>query len=86
MNVALRFADIPQIADFAPSALYLLSAPSTPDEARQEAISRPEAGERISYSEAKKIVTAHEHPELDATLTELEAMISQPLETEPPCD
>ncbi len=32
-----KFSDIPQIVGFAPSALYLLSAPSTPDAAREEA-------------------------------------------------
>lgn len=45
--------------DFAPSALYLLAAPSTPDEARQEAIARAEAGEAITHTKAKEIVSEH---------------------------
>lgn len=56
INVANKF-QIPQIADFdfAPSALYLLAAPSTPDEAVDEAVERAENGERITYSLAKEI-------------------------------
>ncbi len=38
MNVASNFANCEISNMFAPSALYLLSAPSTPDEARHEAI------------------------------------------------
>lgn len=45
--------------DIATSALYLLAAPSTPDEARAEAIARAEAGERITHTEAKEIVAEH---------------------------
>jgi hypothetical protein len=57
INVAQRF-DIPQIADFniAPSALYALSAPSTPEPARAEAIERAQAGEPITHSAAKAII------------------------------
>lgn len=36
--------------DIAPSALYLLAAPSTPDEARQEAIEHASNGEKITYT------------------------------------
>lgn len=52
-----------QIADFAPSALYLLAAPSTPDEARAEALARAEAGEPITYSAAREIVADYRQPE-----------------------
>ena len=45
--------------DVATSALYLLAAPSTPDSAVDEVLSRAEAGERISHTEAKAIVTEH---------------------------
>ena len=60
VNVAGRFAgQIPQIAEFAPSALYLLAAPSTPNEAVEEALSRAANGESIGHKDAKAIVAAH---------------------------
>lgn len=62
MNVARRFSDIPNGLEFAPRALYLLAAPSTPDPARQEALVRAEAGERITYSTAQEIVKEHKTP------------------------
>jgi len=55
INVATRFSDFPQIAEFAPSALYALAAPSTPEAARREAIARAEAGEHITYTIAEEI-------------------------------
>lgn len=39
-----------------PTAAYLLAAPSVPDEARQQAIDRAEAGEEINTVVAKEIV------------------------------
>ena len=74
MNVASRFGDIPQIADFAPSALYLLASPSTPESARQEAVGLAQAGETITHTEAKAIVSAHLKP------SERETQDSQPEE------
>lgn len=41
------------------SALYLLARPSTPEEARQEALEKARAGETITHSAAKEIVTGH---------------------------
>jgi hypothetical protein len=38
------------------SALYLLAAPSTPEEARAEVIARAEAGERMPVAEVKRVV------------------------------
>ena len=55
MNVAQEIGQIPQVVDFAPSALYILAAPSTPKTAREEAIARAEAGEPITYTTAKEI-------------------------------
>jgi gas vesicle protein len=57
ISVAERF----KIANFAslpiqPSAAYLLAAPSVPDEARQVAIQKAEAGEAITTKVAKEIV------------------------------
>jgi len=39
-----------------PTAAYLLSAPSVPDEARQRAVAKAEAGEEITPAVAKEIV------------------------------
>lgn len=47
-----NFADL----KIAPSALYLLAAPSTPEEARTEAMERAGRGETITHGEAKRIV------------------------------
>jgi hypothetical protein len=48
--------DIPQIAeyDLPVSGLYLLAAPSTPDEARAEVIERAEQGEALSVADVQK--------------------------------
>lgn len=60
ISVAERFTgQASQIETFAPSALYLLAAPSTPDEARAEALARAENGERVGHKEAQQIVAAH---------------------------
>jgi len=59
MSVALRFgpksaiiSDLP----IAPTAAYLLAAPSVPDEARVTALERAECGQPISVAVAKEIV------------------------------
>jgi hypothetical protein len=51
----------------APSALYLLAAPSTPFDARAEALELVNGGKSITYKEAKAIVTRHK--ELQRTQT-----------------
>jgi hypothetical protein len=59
MSVAERFvAKTEIIADLTiqPTAAYLLAAPPVPDEARQLALERAEAGEKITTSVAKEIV------------------------------
>ena len=45
--------------DIATSALILLAAPSTPNEAREEALERASKGESISHTEAKAIRTRY---------------------------
>lgn len=55
-RVATKFGDKPQFADFAPSVLYLLSAPAVPEAARDEAGARAAAGERITVAKAREIV------------------------------
>lgn len=47
-----NFSDL----DFAPSALYLLAAPSTPDEVRREALERAYQGESITHAKVKRLV------------------------------
>lgn len=44
-------------------ALYLLAAPSTPDEAREEALEIAKSGETITYTTAKAIVAQHKPAE-----------------------
>ena len=61
MQVARQFKSINLMnLEIAPSALYILSAPSTPDVVREEAISRAQAGENITYSTAKEIKQQHQ--------------------------
>jgi hypothetical protein len=55
MNVAQRFGETPQIVAFAPSALYLLAAPSVPETARADAIRRAQSGETITHKLAQQI-------------------------------
>lgn len=45
-------------------AAYLLAAPSTPESAREEAISRAEQGEPIGYTVAREMVNNHRNPPL----------------------
>ncbi len=58
MSVAERFGKTEIIADLkiAPTAAYLLAAPSVPDEARKLALGRAEAGEQITTAVAKQIM------------------------------
>jgi hypothetical protein len=60
MQVATAFKSV-KLTDLSvgPSALYMLAAPSTPEEARAEALSRAEAGEPITHKTAKAIVETH---------------------------
>ena len=62
MQVADAFStvEISQFEKFAPSALYLLAAPSAPETARAEALERAMAGEAITYSQARTIVARHQ--------------------------
>ena len=47
-----NFSDL----NFAPSALYLLAAPSTPDDVRREALERAYQGESITHAKVKRLV------------------------------
>lgn len=56
MNVAKQFESNKLLdLSIAPSALYVLAAPSTPAAARTEALARAEAGEPISHKAAKAL-------------------------------
>jgi hypothetical protein len=59
MAVAERFGPKTEIISdltIQPTAAYLLAAPSAPDEAREAAIERAEAGEQITTAVAKEIL------------------------------
>jgi hypothetical protein len=59
MSVAERFGPKTEIiADLTiqPTAAYLLAAPTVPDEAREKAVERAEAGEQITTAIAKEIL------------------------------
>lgn len=60
MNVARQFKP-ESIADLniAVNALYLLASPSTPPEAREEALARAQTGERITASAAQELRDRH---------------------------
>ena len=64
MHVALHFGSMgtSKFSTIAPSALYILAAPSTPETVREEAIARAEAGEFITYTSAKKIKQKYATP------------------------
>jgi hypothetical protein len=57
MRVYERFKgeEISQVAKLAPSILYILAAPSTPEEAADEALARVAAGEKVGLAEAKAL-------------------------------
>jgi diguanylate cyclase (GGDEF)-like protein len=54
---SVNFTDL----SFSTSALYLLAAPSTPEEARQEALQLAKRGYPITWSRARKIVENYNH-------------------------
>lgn len=60
MKVAEHFSSV-NFTDLSivTSALYILAAPSTPEKARIQALERASQGERITCSDAKKLVEQH---------------------------
>ena len=56
MSVAERMPDFQGLGNVTREALYLLAGPSVPDEMRQTAIDRAEAGERITKAEAEAML------------------------------
>lgn len=61
MNVSKRFPQIPNGSEFAPKALYLLSAKKVSDEVRQEALRVAKTGEKITPERAKMLITQFEN-------------------------
>jgi hypothetical protein len=61
INVFETFGSCPNFGqlNIAASALYLLAAPSTTKEAREEALESARLGEAVTYSKAKAIVSSH---------------------------
>lgn len=57
INVYKTFGGEPSISNFAPSALYLLSAPKVPEEARKTAIKIAAGGETVTHKKAKSLIS-----------------------------
>lgn len=66
--------------DIAASALYLLARPSTPEEARQEALDRAALGETITHAAAKGILAQYT---VDVTAEVIEDESPTPVEAAP---
>lgn len=62
MNVAEALPKFGKVENFGLSALYQLSAPSTPDEAIEEANQIAENGQRVNHKIAKVLVDKHKPP------------------------
>ncbi|NLF78150.1 MAG: DUF3102 domain-containing protein [Chloroflexi bacterium] len=56
MHVAAKFENFSNLGEIAPSALYLLAAPSTPDDVREQMIERAAAGEVITHKITQQAV------------------------------
>jgi hypothetical protein len=60
MNVARQARENPKLLEYADrfptTALYLLAAPTTPDAAPEEALSRAEAGERLTNGQVRTLI------------------------------
>jgi hypothetical protein len=59
MNVTKTFKSAPgaDLSMFQSKALYLLSAPSTPEQARTEALALAESGEKVTHAKAQELVS-----------------------------
>ncbi len=59
MHVHERFGQNQNVFEFAPTVLYLLAAPSTPDEAVEEVFERAEHGETITHKKVRETIERH---------------------------
>jgi hypothetical protein len=65
MLVAREFDNLANLdGQIAPSALYLLAAPSTPEEAKTEALQMAESGETVTHAKAKELIAAKKSGEI----------------------
>lgn len=79
MHVAANFKLVTVTnLDITASALYFLASPSTPQEARTEALKRATNGEKINYTLAKTIVSEHKK----ATKPKLQKFVSFDVDTQ----
>lgn len=62
-------------------ALYLLAGPSVPDEMRQAAIDRAEAGERITKEEAEAMIAERSRKVIEDTVAAFKAKQKQEIDT-----
>lgn len=78
MNVAKSFQNThgAEFQKIQAKALYLLSAPSTPEVVRQEAVELAESGETVTHAKAKELVAAHK--EIERLKAENEYLKSTP--------
>lgn len=72
IDAANQFGDCPNLGQYDQSAMYLLAAPGTPQEAREEAKQLAESGEFVDYTTAARVIEKHkadtdkhEHDEID---------------------
>ena len=71
MNIADRFGEIPQTAEFALTALYSLVGDGVPEAARREAVARAAKGEKITLAVAKAIKAQHAAADVQAATAEV---------------
>ena len=63
--------------EIAPSALYALAAPSTPDEVRDRALAQAKQGKTITFSLAKQLIKENKHSEKDCQTEPSDHAISE---------
>jgi hypothetical protein len=77
MLVCEKFATVANLDAIAPSALYLLAAPSTPEPARQEALQQAAAGSTVTKAAAKQLIDKHKLTPGDTVTVQAGAMAGQ---------
>jgi N6-adenosine-specific RNA methylase IME4 len=63
MNVARRLGHIPHVAEFEPSVLYAMAAPSTPDHVIREVVERHAAGAAVTRDDVAALKALALNPE-----------------------
>lgn len=81
MAIAEQFPDLRPGANVTHRALRLLAGPSVPDEMRQAAIDRAEAGERITKKEAEAMIAERSRKVIEETVAEFKAKQQQEIDT-----